>query len=262
MGVSGEVRLEIDGAIATLTLSNPPKKNALTWAMYENIEQHLNTIRNADGVSAVILRGEGGTFASGTDIRQFEGFAGTDGIEYERRIDRIVKNLLHLPKATVAMIQGHAVGGGLALAGACDLRYASDDALLGLPIARTLGNCLSFQNYRRLSQLIGPMRLKELIFTGRLINAAKAMDIGFLTEVFDSGELEQRVRATASLITEGAPMTIWATKEALSLLERRSEAQNDSEEFEWVIKRVYGSQDFANAVKSRMLKEPVRWQGR
>ena len=117
----------------------------------------------------MVLRGAGGkAFVAGTDIRQFEDFeTAQDGLEYERRMDAVLDRLEAVRKPTVALVDGFAMGSGLAISACCDLRVCTPDAKFGMPIARTVGNCLSMANYARLVAALGAPRAKDLIFTAR-----------------------------------------------------------------------------------------------
>ncbi len=147
---AGAVLLEQNGQIAILTLSRPTALNALTWTMYQQMEKHLEKLEADDTVRALIIRGEGKAFAAGTDIQQFQGFTGEDGVAYEHTMEAIVERLYTITKPTIAAIHGYAVGAGIVIATACDLRYATPAARFGVPIARTLGNCITHKNYQHL----------------------------------------------------------------------------------------------------------------
>lgn len=259
---AGQVRLSRHDAVATLTLSRPQAHNALTWTMYDQLNQYLDTVSSDQTVRVVVLRGEGGrAFAAGTDINQFASFNGSDGVAYEQRLDTILSKLASIPKPTVAAIEGYAVGGGLALAAACDLRYGNTLARLGLPIAKTLSNCLAIQNYRRLADIFGTMKLKELIYTGRLIDAHEGLASGFLTQIFAPEEFDARVNDIVNTIAANAPLTLWATKVALIRIEAARQLETDQVPYDDVIEKVYGSEDFHAAVLARKTKAPVVWRG-
>ncbi len=258
----GAVLLDRTGAIATLTLSRPAARNAMTWTMYQQLQEHLQQLAGDSDVRVVILRGAGDkAFAAGTDIRQFQRFTGADGVAYERRVDAIMDTLVNLPKPLIAAIQGYAVGGGLALATACDLRYASPDAQFGVPVARTLGNCLSLRNYRRLARAFGAMRAKEMLFTGRLLSAEEALQAGFLTAIVEGADLQARVQEIATTISQNAPLTLWASKEAFRRLDQSQDAAMAQVDFEDVIERVYGSEDFREGVQAHGEKRRPIWRG-
>ena len=127
----------------------------------------------------LIIRGSGGAFAAGTDISQFREFDnGDDGVAYERRLDAVIDRIERLSIATIAEIDGAAAGGGCAIAMACDLRICSERARFGVPVSRTLGNCLSMANTARMVDLIGPALTRDLLLTGRMIDARDAMAAG------------------------------------------------------------------------------------
>ncbi|HLX41470.1 MAG TPA: enoyl-CoA hydratase-related protein, partial [Ktedonobacteraceae bacterium] len=177
----GEVLLDQAGPVATLTLSRPAALNALTWAMYEQIETQLERLAANDAIRAVVIRGEGNAFAAGTDIQQFVSFTAEDGIAYEHKMEAIVERLYAFSKPTIAAIHGPAVGAGIVIAAVCDLRYATPTSRFGVPIARTLGNCITLKNFQHLADGFGAMRTQEMLFTGRLLTAADALQDGFLT---------------------------------------------------------------------------------
>ncbi len=255
----GTVLLERSGPIATLTLSRPAALNALSWAMYGQLQEHLARLAEDEGVRVLIVRGAGKAFAAGTDIQQFRGFNGEDGIAYERHMEEILEGLYSFPRPTIAVVHGYAVGAGLVIATACDLRYAAPVARFGAPIARTLGNCLSIQNYRRVARAFGDMRAKEMLFTGRLLSAEEALQCGFLTAIYEEEQLFEQVFEVARQISANAPLTLWAAKEA----DRRlAEAGAGTEiAFDDVVRRVYGSEDFREGVAAYLEKRKPQWTG-
>ncbi len=255
----GAVLLERNGPLATLTLARPAALNALSWAMYGQLQEHLGQLAADESVRVLIVRGAGKAFAAGTDIQQFRGFNGEDGIAYERHMEEILGELYNFPRPTIAAVHGYAVGAGLVIATACDLRYASPSARFGAPIARTLGNCLSIQNYRRVAHAFGDMRAKEMLFTGQLLSASEALQSGFLTAIYEEEQLFEKVFEVARQISANAPLTLWAAKEA----DRRlSEAgAGTAFAFDDVVRRVYGSQDFREGVAAYLEKRKPQWTG-
>src|SRR5229473_8534624 len=164
---------ETDGPLAILTFNRPEARNAMTWEMYQALVDACERVDADAGVRVLILRGAGGkAFVAGTDIAQFQSFRDReDGLKYEERLDHVLDRLERVTKPTIAQVQGVAAGGGCAIALACDLRVATPEASFGIPIARTLGNCLSSATCGRLLDLLGSHRVKELLFTGRLMTA-------------------------------------------------------------------------------------------
>lgn len=254
----GSVLLDQVGPVATITLSRPTALNALTWAMYQQLDTHLQNLAADDAIHAVIIRGAGKAFAAGTDIQQFVGFTAEDGIAYEHTMEAIVERLYTFPKPTLAAVHGHAVGAGIVIASVCDLRYATPSARFGVPIARTLGNCITLKNYQHMVDAFGAMRAKEMLFTGRLLTAAEASQDGFLTAIVEEEQLLAHVNEVAQRISSLAPLTIWAAKEG----QRRSNAASQAIDFDDVIAIVYGSADFAEGVRAYLEKRKPTWQGR
>lgn len=142
---TSQLLVERDGAVLTVTFDRPRHRNAMTWAMYDGLYDACEQADADDGIRVLVLRSSAAkAFIAGTDIGQFSEFAsGADGVAYEERIARVVTRLEDVDVPTVAAIAGFCVGGGLAIAAVCDLRVATGTARFGVPIARTLGNCLS-----------------------------------------------------------------------------------------------------------------------
>ena len=253
----GTVLLDQAGPVATITLSRPAALNALTWTMYQQLDAHLEHLATNDAIRAVIIRGEGRAFAAGTDIQQFQGFTAADGIAYEHKMEAVVERLYTFPKPTLAAIHGHAVGAGIVIAAVCDLRYATPPSRLGVPIARTLGNCLTIKNYQHLAEACGAMRTKEMLFTGRLLTATDALQCGFLTAIVAEEQLTAHVMQVAQQISSLAPLTIWAAKEG----QRRLSAAEKASDFDDVVATVYGSSDFAEGVQAYLQKRKPTWRG-
>src|SRR5437899_6969421 len=159
----------VEDGIARLTFNRPQARNALTFAMYEQMAVICEAVNNDRSIKAMILTGAGDkAFASGTDISQFRAFkTAQDALDYEARIDRVLGALETCRVPTIAAISGACAGGGAGIAACCDLRIGTASTRIGFPIARTLGNCLSMSNLSRLYALVGPAGPKEMIFTAR-----------------------------------------------------------------------------------------------
>jgi enoyl-CoA hydratase/carnithine racemase len=249
-----------DGPIVTLTFNRPEARNAMTWGMYERLNQTCEEVDADDTVRVMVLRGAGGkAFVAGTDISQFTRFEGAeDGLRYERDGDKRTGRIARVKKPVIAMIEGFAVGGGFGIAAGADVRIATPNAKFGAPIARTLGNCLSMQAYARYVDLIGASRLKEMILTARLLSADEALAAGFVHEVVAPDAIEARVAALAQTIASHAPITLWVTKEAV----RRIQEARPVPDGDDLIAATYGSDDFREGVRAFVDKRPPRWTGR
>lgn len=256
-----EILHETRGAVAWTTLNRPQARNAMTFAMYEGLAQQAAAVAADDRIRAWVITGAGGkAFAAGTDIGQFTEFrTGQDALDYETRIDRVLSAIEDCPKPVIAAVAGACTGGGLGIAGVSDLRIASANARFGLPIARTLGNCLSMANYARFAALIGAARLKEIVFTARLVEAQEALSIGLVSEILETPEaLEQRAEELANAIAGLAPRTLTATKMALKRL-RLASGQIHGDD---LVTMCFGSEDFQEGVRAFLGKRPPVWTGR
>ena len=253
---------ETDGPVATLTFNRPEARNAMTWDMYEALVDACERVDRDDAIRVLVLRGAGGkAFIAGTDISQFQNFKNReDGLKYEERLDHVLDRLERVAKPTIAQVDGVAAGGGCAIALTCDLRVATPDATFAIPIARTLGNCLSGASYSRLLDVMSPGAVKDLLFTGRLIGATEAQALGIVNRLVPVGEIDRTVRALAAEIAANAPLTLRATKEMISrlLAKRRLAAGADAD----MVELCYTSADFREGVTAFLAKRKPAWQGR
>ncbi len=232
----------------------------MTWTMYQALVDACETVDTDTTIKALILRGAGGkAFGTGTDINQFRNFkTDQDGIAYETYLDTVLARLEQVNKPTIAQIQGIAAGGSLAIAITCDLRLSSPESSFGVPIARTLGNCLSASTHIRFIDLIGPARLKDIIFTGRLIDAQEAVSIGLINRVINAAQLEKTTVDLARDIAANAPLTINSTKEMLRRIQSNNSTQSNAGHD--LIAKCYTSNDFREGVDAFLAKRSPRWQ--
>jgi enoyl-CoA hydratase len=253
--MTDEILYERRDGVGHVTLNRPDARNALTFSMYERLTE---LAADPGDVRALIITGAGDkAFAAGTDINQFRAFSSADdAMAYEARIDRAVSTIERCPVPTIAAIAGACTGGGAAIAAACDLRIAAANARFGFPIARTLGNCLSMSNIARLSALVGPARVLEMILTARLFSATEALSAGLVTEVLpDHSALEARATGLAALVAGHAPLTMRATREALRRMRDNLPPDED------LIRLCYTSQDFKEGMDAFLTKRPPIWRG-
>ncbi len=255
----GTVRYQREGFIARITFDRPGARNAMTWTMYEELREACGCALAEPEVRVVMFRGAGGkAFVAGTDISQFRDFkTAEDGMDYERRLEPYLASVEALPMPTLAVIEGWAVGGGLVIAAACDLRIATPESRFGVPIARTIGNCLSVANCARLVVGFGVARTRKMLLLAEMLSAEEALAAGFLAELVPQAELDARVEELCGRLAGNAPITLRVAKEALRRL--RQTAFPDDED---LIRQCYGSEDFRIGVEAFVQKREPRWTGR
>jgi enoyl-CoA hydratase/carnithine racemase len=233
----GEVRYAREVQVATVIFDRPAARNAMTWRMYEQLHEICLRARDEKDLRVVVFRGAGGkAFIAGTDIAQFQAFrSGEDGIAYEQKMETYLSAVETLPMPTLAVIEGFAIGGGLAIAAACDLRIGTPSARFGVPIARTLGNCLSVTNYARLVAGLGASRAKRMLLLAENLGAEEALAGGFLSH---------------------APITMRVSKEAIRRILQAGMPDGDD-----LVRACYGSDDFRAGVRAFVEKREAQWTG-
>jgi enoyl-CoA hydratase len=257
-----EERRGEQGEILWLTLNRPQARNALTFGMYDRIRELAEEVNADPAVRVVVFTGAGGrAFAAGTDISQFRAFdSEQDALAYEERMDRVLTALEGVKVPTLAAIAGACTGGGAGIAAACDLRICTPSLRFGFPIARTLGNTLSLGNFVRLSALLGMGRVKDLIFTARLVEAEEAVTIGLVSEVVPSeDDLEPRALELAGLLASHAPLTLQTTKEALRRIRAQLAPPGGGSD---LVLKAYMSEDFKEGIEAFFAKRKAVWRGR
>lgn len=257
-GDAGAVRLALQGTTASVVFDRPAARNAMTWAMYEQLAAVCARLAQDRSVRVATFRGAGGrAFVAGTDIAQFRAFSGGEhGVDYERRIDACITALAALPMPTVALVEGYAVGGGLAIATACDFRLATPDARFGAPIARTLGNCLSIANLARLVAAFGQQRVRRMLLLAELLGADEALACGYLHRVCAVEALDRQAAELCEALGALAPVTQAVSKEALHRLSQAALPDADD-----LIRRCYGSADFREGVAAFVERRAPGWRG-
>src|SRR5262249_40674392 len=264
--MTDDLRVERDGPVALITFNRPDARIAISVEMSEALHDGGGELDAEPGTRVLVLKGAGDrAFASGTDIRQFVDFkTAEDALGYEARLTRVLSKLAGMSKPTVAMLQGDAIGGGLFIALACDLRLAAPHARFGVPVARTLGNFLAPVSLALLVSALGPSRAPALRLTARVLDppraptAAGAQPGGIAAHIHPAPELERAARELAASLAELAPLTLAATKEAT----RRMLAVLTPRDLDDLILSCYLSRDFHEGVRAFLEKRKPDWQGR
>lgn len=260
--MNDEILYAVEDGIGTITLNRPQARNALTFAMYERIAEICRDPAAHGDPRVIVMTGAGDkAFAAGTDIAQFRAFeSAEDALAYEERIEKVMGAIERCPVPTLAAISGAVTGGGAGIALACDLRIATVTARFGFPIARTLGNCLSMENYARLYAMLGPARVKDIVFTARLVEAEEGQRIGLYGELLpDHAALMRRAGELARTIAGHAPLTMRATKEGMRRLTAATAEGLDGRD---LVTLCYTSADFREGMEAFLGKRTPNWTGR
>ncbi|SNT36202.1 Enoyl-CoA hydratase/carnithine racemase [Noviherbaspirillum humi] len=255
----GQVQFRREGSVAHIVFDRPQARNAMTWEMYQRLGEICDELIADDSVRAAVFRGAGGeAFVAGTDIEQFLAFKdGEDGIRYEVIIDGMIAKIESLPFPTIAVVEGWAIGGGMAIASACDFRIATPSAQFGIPIARTLGNTLSMANHARVVAAVGVARAKRMLLMAETISAAEAKAAGFVYDVVEPEAIAERANEAAAKLAKLAPVTVRASKEAIRRIVNAGLPDGDD-----LVRACYGSDDFREGVRAFTEKRKPVWRGR
>lgn len=250
------LNLDIDETIARITFNNPAARNAMTWPMYEELKVICDSIAKNNDIRVAIFRGAGDkAFVSGSDIEQFVNLEKDEA--YEVAVDEIFSSLQQLPIPTIALIEGLAVGSGLLIATACDFRISTPEARFGIPVARTLGNCLSPSNLAWISGHLGIPMVKKMLLTSELIKAPELLSTGYLYETAEAEQISAAADALANKLAALAPITQKASKLTLARL-----LQSNLPDCTDLMRETYNSQDFKEGVNAFLEGRPPKWEGK
>jgi len=253
----GEVHYSVEDGVATIVFDRPAQRNAMTWAMYDGLAKACREIAWNPQVRIVVFRGAGGeAFVAGTDIAQFADFDAAAGIRYEHHISSAIGQIEELTKPTIAAVEGWCTGGGLIIAAACDFRIAAPNAKFGVPIAKTLGNCISIANAARLIAGFGQPRAKRMLMLAETIAAQEAKECGFVHTLAPDGGLDAAVAGMCAKLKEHAPLTMQAAKEAMRRLAVHSLPDDED-----LVRLCYGSADFKEGMAAFLAKRKPNWTG-
>jgi len=259
----GRMLAEKDGSIGWMVFDHPERRNAVTQAMWLQIGEILEDFAKDDAVRVVVLKGEGDrAFVSGADISQF-GAQRRNAAEVaasNQLTDAARRALATFQKPTIAMIQGYCLGGGLAIALMCDLRFASEDSTFGIPAAR-LGVGYAAQSIGSLQSLVGPAYTREILFTGRRFSGEEALRMGLINRLLPGGELTSYVKDYATMIGANAPLTIHAAKLASTEL-LKTESDRNLDLVQQAVEACFDSADYQEGRTAFMEKRPPVFKGR
>jgi enoyl-CoA hydratase/carnithine racemase len=257
----GRLRVERDGAIGQMVFDNPTRRNAINGAMWRALPQAMAELDADPAIRCIVLRGEGTlAFAAGADISEFEQRRSTEGStrEYEGVVQEAQDALERSGKPVLALIHGFCIGGGLEMALACDLRYASASSRFAIPAAR-LGIGYGVHGTNRLVTTVGPAMAREIMYTGRRYSADEALAMGLVNRVLPEAELDQYVRDLALELAANAPLAIAASKRIIDTIVA---ADGDFSAGEALIAKCMKSEDYVEGRRAFMEKRPPRFSGR
>lgn len=247
-----------ENGIVVLTLANPASLNALNSATLQEINHFVMNLPSE--ASLLVITGEGKAFVAGADISEMAAFAPEQGLEFGRFGSEVFKRIEDLPIPVIAAINGFALGGGCELAMACDIRVASAKARFGQPEVK-LGIIPGFSGTYRLAKLVGQGYAKEMIYSGRMIDAAEALRVGLVNHVVDPEELLPYVFALAEDIVANAPIAVRYAKECINRNYDMSAA--DSIELEsQLFSKCFATEDQKNGMKAFMEKTKPEFKNR
>ncbi len=251
-------RGEEDG-VELLLLQHPPV-NAISTPVLRALDRHVRTLAEDARVRAVVLAGDGQYFSAGADVKEMSSLARDGALEMVRLGREVFRRLAELPVPVVASIQGLAVGGGLELALACDLRVAGESAKFGAPEA-TLGLIPAWGGTQRLPRLVGVAKAKELVFAGGLLPAAEALRIGLVNKVVPAGQELRAARDVAHTIGQRSPRAVRAAKRTLAAASELSLDEGFQLEGELVERELLGSPDLEEGVRAFLEHRPPKFPG-
>ncbi len=255
-----DVTHQIESHVATITLSNPSRHNAMSMAMWAKLGDTLEILRNDTSVRCVILRGDGDkAFVSGADISEFDTQRNDPAnvATYDAAVDRAQTALAQFPRPVIAAISGICYGGGLGLAMACDMRYAAPNARFRMPAAR-LGLGYALKGMKRLLDVLGVARASEVFYTARVLDAAAAERMGVINSVHE--DVFAYAAQTGAEIASNAPMTIATAKNAFSTLLSGS-LDADVQTVDRQVKACFASSDYAEGRKAFAEKRVPNFNG-
>ena len=258
-----ELLVEHRGAIATVVFNRPKVRNAITLAMWSEIPSIIEQLTKDDSVRAIVLRGAGEhAFASGADISEFEELRkdAATAERYGERTDAAEHAIRHCPKPTVAMIFGYCMGGAMAIAMACDLRFAAHGSKFGIPAAK-LSIIYDADSVGQLVDLVGPAYAKDILFSARTVGDQEALAMGFIQRLLPVAELERVTYDYLQTVAENAPLSVSGAKVTVQLY---LEGLDDSrrQRLRALSHETFESFDYREGTRAFMDKRPPKFQGR
>ncbi|MCB9943447.1 MAG: enoyl-CoA hydratase/isomerase family protein [Geminicoccaceae bacterium] len=257
------ILVERQEAIGHITFNNPEKRNAMSLGMWQGLIDALDRFSKEPGLRVLVLAGAGGrAFVSGADISKFESerSSAADVERYEAVTDKAQERLAGFPLPTIARIDGWCIGGGMAIALACDLRICGTGSQFAIPAAR-LGVGYGLAGVKRLIDLVGPAVAKEIFFTGRRFGSEEAQRIGLVNHVVNDGEVAEAALSTASTIAANAPLTVRSIKQIAAHVLVDGDGR-DPDLCAKLVRECFSSEDYIEGRRAFMEKRAPVFRGR
>jgi enoyl-CoA hydratase/carnithine racemase len=258
-----DILVQHDGTIATVVFNRPRLRNAISLAMWGEIARVTEGLRKDDSVRAIVYRGAGTeAFASGADISEFqENRKDTEtSLRYNAQTEAAYVGIRDCPKPTVAMIFGYCMGGAMAIAMACDLRFAAEGAKFGIPAAR-LSIVYGADPVGQLVDLVGPAYAKDILYSARTVGDREALAIGFIQRLLPAAELEAATYAYLRQVADNAPLSVRGSKATIeSYLKGYTEERRERLKAQAL--EAFESEDYREGTRAFLEKRPPRFQGR
>lgn len=246
--------METAGAVATLTIDRPDKRNALNLDMWAAIPGLIGSL--AQDVRVLLVKG-GEHFSAGADIAEFESLrsGADDAARYGETVHAAERAITDFPQPTIAVVNGFCIGGGCEIALACDMRIAADDARFGITPAK-LGIVYNFTSTKQLVDAVGKAWAKQILFTGEIIDAATALRIGLVNELHPAGDLEARAKELAGTIAGRAQVSVRGSKKIIT---RIADGEHEDDSIRALYDEAVHSADYAEGVRAFLEKRPPRF---
>jgi enoyl-CoA hydratase/carnithine racemase len=261
--MSDHILVEQSGGIATVVFNRPQVRNAISLAMWGQIAEVAGRLGRDEAVRAILFRGAGEeAFASGADISEFKENRKdrASALAYNKVVEEAEVAIRNCPKPTVAMIFGFCMGGGMAIALACDLRFAAEGSRFGIPAAR-LGIIYDFDAVRQLVDLVGPAHAKDILYSARALRADEAFRIGLIQRLTPAPDLEKETLDYLKTVAANAPLSLRGAKAQMAAIFDGANAMH-REQMQTARLETFDSEDYKEGTQAFLEKRPPRFTGR